>query len=98
MKSFFKAIKLILFLNCEQSAQLTSESFDRQLSRCERIAVWIHQAICRKSHRLATQLKMLDEKVEQVRDFLTNAPEPYELSQEAKDRIRGRIRDQSEQA
>ena len=42
MIKFFRGLWLILTLDCEQSARLTSESFDRPLSRVEIQALWIH--------------------------------------------------------
>jgi hypothetical protein len=60
MKNLFSAIYLILTLNCEQSARLTCESFERQLSRSERIALRAHQWVCRSSRELSRQLRAMD--------------------------------------
>ena len=59
MKSVMRGLVLIMTLNCEQSARLTSESFERSLTWCERCAVRIHNAICKKSRNLAAQLRIL---------------------------------------
>jgi|GEM_PF-1544030 len=60
MKDFFSAIHLILTLNCQQSARLTCESFERKLSFSERTAVNAHQWICKSSRELGRQLRAMD--------------------------------------
>ena len=94
MNGFLRGIKLILFLNCEQSAMLTSESFDRSLSFFERFAVRAHHFICRRSRRLAAQLGMLEAKCVEMRDKLAESGLTIELSPEIVQRIRAEIRRQ----
>ena len=88
-----KGVMLILMLDCEESARLTSESFDRPLTRSERWALKIHQACCRSSHRVARQMEMISEamKKPEATEQLTAASDS--LSDDARDRIRQKLRD-----
>ena len=49
-------IYLVLTLDCEASARLTSDSFDRPLDWSEAVANRLHRLICRKSRMLHRQL------------------------------------------
>lgn len=89
-----KGVILILFMNCEQSALLTSDSFDRPLSRWERVALWCHLAICGKSRRLAAQMKMLETKIEEARNSLASTVPQNELPADVRERIRIKILNQ----
>lgn len=92
-----KAIKglfLILMLDCEQSARLTSESFDRPLSRSEKWALWIHQKCCRSSDRVARQMEMIARAFEKHGDSKLQMTSD-ELPEDARARIRERLRDLS---
>lgn len=84
MKSLLRGIKLILTLDCEGSARLTSEGFDRNLTIFERIAIRMHNAMCKKSRRLAHQLRKLNEALKNNNRV---EPSPAGLSPEAKQRI-----------
>lgn len=64
MIRFIQKIYLILTLDCEQSARLTSDSFDRELDWSERIANRLHRLICGKSRRLHHQLVALQENLD----------------------------------
>lgn len=61
MKRFLLKIYLILTLDCEQSAHLTSDSFDPDLDWSERVASALHRLICGKSRKLHHQLIALNE-------------------------------------
>lgn len=98
LKDFLVKIYLILTLDCEQSAKLTSDSFDRDLDWSEYIATRLHRLICSKSRRLNSQLTKLnnalqndlsnakDEETKQPLSGLMNLPA------EAKERIRTKLR------
>lgn len=99
MTSLFKQIKklfgmtyLILTLDCEDSAELTSEGFDRPLDWAERTALVLHRMICGQSRRLHNQMEALHDKLE---DRVATAVIP-ELSQDARERILKSITDQTE--
>ena len=82
---------MILTLNCEGSARLTSESMDRKLNWAERAAVSGHRLVCSKSRRLNRQLLQLNEALKQNNAFeLEDAPIEG-LSGDAKSRIRAAI-------
>ena len=90
----FRAIKgvmLILMLDCEQSARLTSESFDRPLTRSEKWALKIHQSCCRSSHRVARQMEMISEAIKKPEAEQLGAAADN-LSDDARERIRERLR------
>lgn len=59
MKEFLSKIYLILTLDCEQSAKITSDSFDRDLDWSEYLAAKLHRMICSKSRNLDRQLVQL---------------------------------------
>lgn len=84
---------LILTLDCEQSARLTSESLDRRLYFAERWAVRAHNAFCRKSRNLARQLKLLDQAFRGSPDQIQMDNLEVKLSPEAKIRIADQLRD-----
>jgi len=81
-------IWMILTLNCEDSARLTSESMDRSLNWAERSAVSAHRMICAKSRRLNCQLLEMNKAFKQFESI----DSPIEgLSTNAKSRIRSAI-------
>ena len=76
MKQFFQQLWLILSLDCEQSAHLTSESFDRPLTRAESVALTIHRLICAKSRRLNQQMIQLHRALQNVLAETEATPHP----------------------
>ena len=96
LKDFLVKIYLILTLDCEQSAHLTSDSFDRDLDWSEYVATKLHRLICSKSRRLNRQLVDLNRAIQselsvkdtEVNDLLSGM---MDLSTDAKDRIRSRL-------
>lgn len=88
MKKFLAKIYLILTLDCEQSAKLTSDSFDRKLDWSEYVAATLHRLICSKSRKLDRQLVQLHTafiQSQQKLDALEDMPD------EVKNRIRSRL-------
>ncbi len=80
-------------LNCRETTELISRSFDRRLSLPERLGVTIHLFVCRACTRYRAHLRFLRRSVhEALRRFGTgeDAPGPA-LSREARDRIRTAI-------
>ncbi len=92
MKSLLAAIQLVLTLNCEQSARLVSESFDRRLSPAERMAVFCHHRICRSSRQLAAQLRQLEETLRTAKEPVQADADRMRLDEEARQRILNVIR------
>lgn len=84
-------IWMILTLNCEDSARLTSESMDRPLNWAERSAVSAHRMVCSKSRRLNRQLLELNEAFKRTNAFESNDGPVKGLSTDAKSRIRSAI-------
>lgn len=89
----FKGIWLILTLDCEQSAWLTCESFDRTLTAFERWALRLHNAYCKKSRSLTRQLQLLDQSLRQAAHRVPFDELGAQLTPEAKKRIAARLRD-----
>lgn len=56
----------ILTIDCQGSAELVSQSFDRKLHWSENLAVWVHCRLCSKSRKLNTQLKAMNQKLDAV--------------------------------
>ena len=82
---------MILTLDCQGSAELTSESFDRQLHWAERIAVKLHCMICAKSRRLNHQLTDLNKKLDEVM-IEQKSDQSLSLSSDARNRIAQKLR------
>ena len=86
VKRFLLKIYLILTLDCEQSAHLTSDSFDRDLDWSERVASALHRLICGKSRKLHHQLIALNETLE-------SGETTPELGDDARARILAAVKD-----
>lgn len=92
MRSIFLNLKTILLMDCETSARLTSESFERRLSAAERLGLRIHQALCRSSYRLARQMELMEA---ELRSMAKNRPfAPEQISPERREAIRQRLREE----
>lgn len=92
MSKLLAAIWLILTLDCEQSARLSSEAFDRRLTLSERIACWIHRRICKRSRILDLEMRLLQQALHS--HLQATAPTEFRLSGAARDRIRQRLNSQ----
>lgn len=88
MMLLFRRIWFILKLDCEGSAELTSESFDRTLHWSERWAVRLHCLICRKSFRLNRQMTALDERLRRTGE---ESMFDLKLPDEAREKIRQKL-------
>ena len=84
-------IWMILTLNCEDSARLTSESMDRPLNWAERFAVSGHRLVCSKSRRLNRQLLEMHKALKQKNAFDADNGVIEGLSTDARSRIRSAI-------
>lgn len=59
MKNVFKKIHLILTIQCDKAAQLTSESLERKLRLHERLAIRGHQLGCWSCRQFEKQLRFM---------------------------------------
>ena len=59
--SFFRALRLILTLHCQESEALISRSFDEELPLAERWAVRLHFISCRVCRQFRKQLSVVHE-------------------------------------
>ena len=84
-------VYMILTLDCEESAKLTSQGFDRPLDWSERAALFVHRLTCGQSRRLHEQMESLHRKME---DRVATAILP-ELSSQARHRILQSIADRN---
>lgn len=57
--SFFKKMRLILTIQCDEASLLTSESFDRKLAVHERMALASHRLVCWSCRQFEKQLKVM---------------------------------------
>ena len=89
MTKFLAKIYLILTLDCEASAKLTSDSLDRELDWSELWAGRLHRLICGKSRRLDKQILALNRALHMSG---TAGTEIADLPVAAKDRIRQRLK------
>jgi len=85
MKQFFSDIYVILMIDCEGSAKLTSDSLDRRLRWAERVAAFMHRLICEKSRRLHRQVVQMNA---HIKDSFAMT-----MSQDARERIRKAMND-----
>lgn len=95
MIRLLKNIWFILTVDCEMSASLTSESFDRELHWSESVAVYMHCFICSKSRKLNRQMMAMDKRLMEA------AAEPeiaehFRLGDTARQRIAKAIDDLSQ--
>lgn len=81
-------------LRCREITKLVSESMDRELPWRNRMAVWMHLAMCRLCAGFARHVKLLRTAVHEHPERLAEGPadEPVVLSSDARDRIKAAIR------
>ena len=86
-------IWMILTLNCEDSARLTSASMDRPLNFVERWAISAHRLICARSRRLNSQMLDMNEAFTRSNAFDLDKGPMAGLSDDAKTKIRAALVD-----
>jgi hypothetical protein len=79
---------LILTLRCDRATALASESYDRELSRPERIALAMHRLICGPCRRLRRQLATLRQAMVRLADEVDPTTPPILPGLPASDRAR----------
>jgi hypothetical protein len=94
------AYLLILTLRCDRASALASESYDRELSRSERIALTLHRLICGPCRRLRRQLATLHQAMVRLADEVdpTTPPILPALPESVRARIARALDDESRQA
>ena len=80
---------MIAMLSCERAAALSSESMERRLTLRERFALRVHLAMCKLCRRFTRQIHFLRLAGAKAQ---AHAREDVCLDQDAKERIRRRIR------
>ena len=92
----FSTIKFLLALTCDESARLSSEALDRDLSCVERWAVRLHAISCRSCRRFRRQVELFRNAMAR---YLKIHPDKITLDQtlstEARERIARAILDRS---
>lgn len=76
-------------LSCERAAALSSASMDRRLTLRERLALYPHLAMCVLCRRFRRQIRFLHTAAARAQ---ANALADVRLDDDAKDRMRRRIR------
>jgi predicted anti-sigma-YlaC factor YlaD len=79
-------------LSCKETSLLASQSLDRRLSWRERIVLRLHLLFCDACRTFANQVAFLRAAARRFGRG-ANAPEPLRLSQDARERIAGKLRD-----
>ena len=85
MKKFANAMRMLLSLKCDESHELISSGFDRDLSRVERWSVRLHTIACRPCRSVRRKLQSLHEIA------LSRSEKKATLSDQARERIRQQI-------
>jgi hypothetical protein len=85
------AFKLILTLKCEQSTGLMSESLDRELTRCERLAVKLHALCCRSCRRFGRHVAVMRDAIRSRIEADLSALPSASLTPEQRRRIQGTL-------
>jgi hypothetical protein len=83
-----------LNLPCQEFARLTSEAFDRPLSRSEKCARQIHLLSCVACRRYARQVAFLRDALQKLKHRLEHADCPFpgpDLPDEARQRIQNSL-------
>jgi hypothetical protein len=78
---------------CRQVSRMQSDGLDQSLSPAKRIGVRLHLLICKWCRRYGEQIRFLSKAARNHPDELAAAV-PQKLSDEARERIKGRLRAQ----
>ena len=81
--------------NCKQAARLQSEALDHKLPFRKRLGLRIHLMLCKWCCRYGTQVRFLRDAAHENPDKLSE-PTPQKLSDEARERIKRKLRAESE--
>ncbi len=91
----FRKLWYILNLRCEEADRLRSQQSLEPLTRAERVAMSLHQLVCKSCRIAAKQIRLLDDAISKLRDDSTVAPAAETsggLSTDASDRLGAAIR------
>ena len=91
----FRKLWYILTLRCEEADRLRSQQALEPLTRVERVAMSLHQLVCKSCRIAARQIRLLDEAISKLREDSNTAPAAETssgLSAEARDRLEAAIR------
>ncbi|MBL0714398.1 MAG: zf-HC2 domain-containing protein [Desulfosarcina sp.] len=78
--------------NCRQVSQLVSESMDRPLPFFKNLMVRIHLRMCKYCRRFEQQLLKMREISRNINHHIETLESPLSLPDEARERIRRRLR------
>ena len=84
-----------LSLNCKEAARLQSEALDHKLAFRKRLGLRIHLMICKWCCRYGKQVRFLRDAAREHPDKVSE-PAPEKLSDEARERIKRKLRAESE--
>ena len=80
-------------MDCQHASQLLSQSQDRRLPWSQRVGLRLHLMMCRACSRFAAQLVLMRQAVASLGRQVENDA-GVRLSEEARDRIAGKLREQ----
>jgi hypothetical protein len=86
MKELMRQIWFVLTIRCDAASLLLSDELDRPLTRCEKLAIRLHEISCRNCHRFRKQLALIQAAA------LEAETEPATLSEASRTRIRENLK------
>jgi hypothetical protein len=81
-----------LLPSCRDASRLQSEALDCELSVSKRLGLSLHLLVCKWCRRYGKQIRFLRNAAHEHPEHLTEAV-PQRLSEEARERIKRRLRD-----
>ena len=87
LKSVFRA----LLPTCREAARIQSQALEYQHKPAKRFGLWLHLLVCKWCRRYGRQIRFLHDAACEHPDELTQAA-PQKLSNEARERIRQRLK------
>src|SRR5262245_11289844 len=85
----------VLSPNCRQAARLQSAALDRKLPILQRVGLRLHLLLCAWCRRYGKQIRFLRKAAHKHPDEMVEAA-PQELSDEARERIKRKLRAEGE--
>lgn len=85
----------MLYPNCKQASRLQSDALDRKLPFPQRLGLRLHLLLCKWCRRYGMQIRFLRDAAHQHPDN-TVEPPPHNMSDEARERIKRRLKTEGE--
>lgn len=79
-------------LTCKEVSKLVSDSLERKLPLRQRISVWLHLMMCKMCRSYRTQMLALRQLIQLYADSQTQYSKNIKLPDNARDRIRQKLK------